>query len=103
MSSVTRHPQAPAGGRWLAALLVIAALGIGAAVLVQRRETEALRAEVALLQAGAREQARLEAEHRRLLAAQPPAAEVERLRNDRAALLRLQAEIEALKAKADRK
>lgn len=100
---MTRHSQSPAGGRWLAALLVIAALGIGAAGLVQRRETEALRAEVALLQGTARERARLEVEHRRLLAAQPPPAEVERLRHDRAALLRLQAEIDALKAKADRK
>jgi uncharacterized protein HemX len=103
MSSTTQHVRSPARGRWLAALLVIVALGLGAAGLVQRRETEALRAEVALLQAGARERARIEAEHRRLLAAQPPPAEIERLRNDRAALLRLQAEIEALKAKAERK
>lgn len=44
---------------------------------------------------------RLRAEHQRLIAEQPATAELERLRVDRASLMRLRAEIQELKVRAD--
>jgi hypothetical protein len=60
-----------------------------------------LRAEVALLREERSELAQVRAENLRLLAEQPPSAEIERLRADRAAILRLRGEIETLKAAAE--
>jgi predicted aminopeptidase len=84
-----------------AGLLLIVALVAGVTWWLQAQEAEALRAELALLRDERGEFLRLSAENRRLTADQPPPAEVERLRADRAAILRLRAEIETLKAAAE--
>jgi hypothetical protein len=81
--------------------LMAAAVVAGAAWWVQEAEAEALRAEVALLREERSELAQVRAENLRLLAEQPPSAEIERLRADRAAILRLRGEIETLKAAAE--
>lgn len=88
---------------WLSLALLATALVTGGALIVQRREAEALRVEIQLLCDAQRRLESEQAERRRLLAAQAPAAEVERLRADRAALVRLRAEIESLQADAERK
>ena len=85
-------------GVWL---LLIVAIGAGVTWWLQAQEAAALRAEVALLRDERSELARVRAENLRLTTEQPPAAEIERLRADRAATLRLRAEIEALKAAAE--
>lgn len=82
-------------GAWL---LLIVALVAGVTWWLQAQEAAALRAEVALLHEERSELARVSAENLRLTTEQPPAAEIERLRADRAAILRLRAEIERLKA-----
>jgi hypothetical protein len=89
--------------QWLS--LVVLALGIAtlARYLLQRQESAALRAEIALLEHENRQVAELRAEHERLLAAKISDAELERLRNDRAALNRLRAEIAKLEEDAERK
>ncbi len=87
--------------RWLSALLLALALVAGAALLLQRQIAAQLRDEIALLRDENRTLARLRAEHERLTAAQIPAAELERLRADRAAVVQLRAEIEQLKARTD--
>ena len=84
-----------------AGLLLIVALGAGVTWWLQAQEAAALRAEVALLRDERSELARVRAENLRLTTEQPPAAEIERLRADRAATLRLRTEIEALKAAAE--
>ena len=89
--------------RWLALGLLAATVAAGGALVVQRREAEALRVELMLLRDA---QVRLDAEQaerRRLVAVQAPDAEVARLRADRTALIRLRTEIEALQADAERK
>lgn len=73
----------------------------GAAWWAQAQEAAALRAEIALLHEERDELARVSAENLQLKAKQPPADEVERLWADRAAILRLRAEIETLKATAE--
>ena len=89
--------------KWLS--LAVFALGIAviARYLLQRQESAALRAEISLLQHENRQVAELRAEHERLLAAKIPDGELERLRNDRAALNRLRAEITKLEESAERK
>jgi hypothetical protein len=84
-----------------AVLLTTAALVAGVAWWVQVQEADALRAEVALLRDERSELARVRAENLRLAAEQPPSSEIERLRADRAAILRLRREIETLKAAAE--
>jgi hypothetical protein len=83
--------------RWLSALLLALALAAGAALWLQRQAAAQLRDEIALLREQNRELARLRAENRRLAAALPPAAELERLRADHAAVFRLRGEIEKTK------
>jgi hypothetical protein len=80
-------------------LLALFLLGGGALLLRQWRESMALRVERERAMLGAHELARLRDENRRLREKQISAAELERLRADHAALPRLRAEVEALKAK----
>lgn len=83
--------------RWLSALLLALALAAGAALWLQREAAAQMRGEIALLREENRELARLRAENQRLAAALPPAAEVDRLRADRAAVVSLRGEIERTK------
>jgi hypothetical protein len=77
----------------LIAVLVTAVAGIG----WRQRQTAALRDELAAVSRTAHELARLRTENVRLREKQIPAAELEALRADHAALPRLRAEIEALR------
>lgn len=81
--------------------MLTAALVAGVAWWAQAQEEAALRAEVASLRDERNELTRLSAENLRLTAEQPPTTEIERLRADRAAILRLRGEIETLKAAAE--
>ncbi len=66
----------------------------------QRLTTAELRANLELARAHTDDLGRLQVEHRRLKENEISAAELERLRGDRAALPRLRAEVEALKKAA---
>lgn len=90
------------GHRWFTLGLLVFAAVSGVGILLQRATSEALRAELAVVQDQQRQYARLRAEHARLLAQQPPPAELDRLRADHVALVRLRAEIEDLKSNAER-
>ena len=83
--------------RWLSALLLALAVVAGAALWLQRQEAADLREELARLHEENRELARLRGENLRLEAALPPAAKLEDLRADRAAVVRLRGEIEKTK------
>ena len=81
--------------RWLSIIgLVGVFAGVGGGLGLQRQETNVLRLEIALLRDEQRELARLQAENKRLTAAQPSAVELEALRADHAAVARLRGEIE---------
>ena len=84
--------------RWLSALLLALAVVAGAALWLQRQAAAQLRDEIALLSAESRQLAGLRAENSKLTGAQVSAAELERLRADRAAVVQLRGEIEKLKA-----
>jgi hypothetical protein len=80
-----------------AVLLVLgAALGVG--LISQRQQAALSRVEYDAMQFEMRELDRLRAENLRLRALQIPMADLEQLRADHAALPRLRAELEALKA-----
>ena len=64
---------------------------------LQREEAAALQVEVTLLRQQGHELAGLRAEHARLEAAAVPAAELARLRADRATVLQLRGELDALR------
>ncbi len=87
--------------RWLSVLLLAAALVAGAALVLQRQSAAQLRDEIALLRDENRQLAQLRAENAKLVAAQPPATELERLRGDRAAVGQLRAEIDRLKVQTE--
>jgi len=87
--------------RWagfVVALLAVAGVA-AAALLSQRQEAALLRAELELARLEAADQARLAAENDRLRAQQVSPAALERLRADHAAVVRLRAELEALRKK----
>lgn len=83
--------------RWLSFALLALAVAAFARYLLARQESAVLRAEIAFLQQDNQQVARLRSEHARLLAEKISEAELQRLRNDRAALTRLRGEISALK------
>jgi hypothetical protein len=85
--------------RW--SLLAVLGIVMSAVVLLQRETTANLRGEIALLREENGEIAKLKGEGERLAAAQPTSAELERLRADRAALVQLRSEIDAMKIRAD--
>jgi len=88
---------------WLSLGILTVAIVIGARYLLQRQEAAALRAEISALEQENGQLGELRAENSRLLAKKISDTELERLRNDRAALTRLRAEIEKLERTADRK
>ena len=88
---------------WISIALLGFAIASGAWYLLRRQESIALRAEMVSLQQENRRLADLRAEHERLLATKISDSELARLRNDRAALQRLRAEINQLNESADRK
>lgn len=83
--------------RSIPAFLLGTALLVGAGWALQWRSSVALREQVKLLQADEREAARLQAENQQLKANQPSAEELQRLRADHDALVRLQVEVAALR------
>lgn len=85
--------------RWI--LLLVFATTIAVALFLQHETSANLRGEIVLLREDVHELERLRGEQARLLAAQPPAAELTRLQTDRAALNRLRAEIERMKEHAE--
>jgi hypothetical protein len=85
--------------RWV--FVAILAVAITAVLFLQRATAANLRSELVLLREEHREMARLKAERDRLKAAQVPSAELERLRADRAALVQLRSEIDAMKTRTD--
>lgn len=88
-----------AASRWISAALVAVAVAMSIAAWLRHEEAVTLRAEVGLLREDKKELARQRAENRRLKAAQLPAAELAALQADHDAVVRLRAEIEALKAR----
>jgi Tfp pilus assembly protein PilO len=84
--------------RHIGFLVVLAVVIAGAAWLLtsQRQQATQLRVERDTLRFELSEQARLRAENERLRALQIPAADLEHMRADHAALPRLRAELEAL-------
>lgn len=88
--------------RWLSLAFFVAALVAGASLWIQHQATLAFRSEVDLLRDESRRLAQMRTEHQRLLNAQPSAAELERLRADHAALVRMRNEIEQMQARAEK-
>lgn len=84
--------------RWLTGIFGALAVLAGAAWWLQTQEAEVLRGEIAMLREERGEWMKLQEENRRLAAQATPADEVARLRADRAAIGRLRAEIETLRA-----
>jgi Tfp pilus assembly protein PilN len=83
---------------WQLLMLAFLAVGIGAGLALQRQANGELRDEIGLLREQNREVGRLQAEKARLTAARVSGEELENLRADHAAVLRLRAEIESLRA-----
>jgi hypothetical protein len=88
---------------WVSLAVLAFAIAMFARYLLQRQEADSLRIEIASLEHENRRLADLRTEHDRLLATKVSDSELERLRNDRAALGRLRAEINKLNESADRK
>lgn len=84
--------------RWVALAGLITAMTV--VLVAQRLERTALQAELAQVLEEQRSRTRLVEENRRLVAAQPPAEELARLRADQAAIARFRREIETLEAEA---
>ena len=87
--------------RWLTGIFGALAVLAGAAWWLQTQEAEVLRGEIAMLREERGEWMKLQEENRRLAAQAAPADDVERLRADRAAIGRLRAVIETLRAKTE--
>ena len=88
---------------WLSLGMLAVAIAVAARYFLQRQETAALRTEIAILKQENGQLAELRAENSRLVANKISDPELARLRNDRAALTRLRAEIDKLEETADRK
>src|SRR5690349_6438032 len=88
--------------RWISVGLVVAGVVAVVCYLIQRQESAMLHSEIAMLQQEQERGVRLRAEHDRLLAGKVSEEELQRLRNDRAALNRLRNEINASEANANR-
>lgn len=76
-------------------------LGLGMAW--QRLQRQPMQAEIEVLRDQQQEIGRLQAQRAKLIAAQVPEAEMQRLRNDRVAIARMRREVESLRAKAELK
>jgi hypothetical protein len=91
------------GSRIASVLFLLLALVAGAAWWLQREAAAALRAEIELLQADHQEIARLTSENARLAKALPASDELARLRADHAAVMRMRAELEKLRANVEQR
>lgn len=89
--------------RWVTLALLALAMAAFGRYFLERHESAALRAEIALLEHENRQVAELRAKHDRLLASKVADAELEQLRNDRAALSRLRAAVDKLEESAEGK
>src|SRR5688572_10597772 len=89
--------------RWISVGLVVVGVIALVRYLIERQESAALRSEIAILRQDRDHAARLRAEHERLVAGKVSDAELQRLRNDRAALNRLRNEINALETNAEQR
>lgn len=89
--------------RWISVGLVVVGVVAFVRYLIERQESAALRLEIAILQTEQEHAVRLRAEHKRLVAGKLSDAELQRLRNDRAALNRLRNEINALETNAEQR
>lgn len=87
---------------WIALGLLAASVAGFAGLLIEHQETKALRSQIEILQQENQRAGQLRAERDRLVAGKVSDAELQRLRGDRAALIRLRNEITALEANADR-
>ncbi len=89
--------------RWASILLLALAGAAGAGVAWQRQSAAVLEAELALLRDEKRELLRLRDDNQRLRKAELPAAVIEQQRADHAALVRLRAEIEAMRTRLEKR
>ena len=87
---------------WITLGLLVAAIAGFGRMVIERQETTALRSQIEILQQEVKRATQLRAERERLMAEKVSDAELQRLRADRAALVRLRNEISALEANADR-
>jgi hypothetical protein len=87
---------------WFTLASLIVAVALFARSFLHLQESETLRAEIGFLQQENRQLDELRAGNARLRASRIPDSELERLRNDRAALGRLRTEINRLEESADR-
>ena len=88
--------------QWIAVGLLVVAVVAFLRFLIERQESAVLRTEIAVLRQDEQRIAQLRAEHERLVAEKVSDAELQRLRADRAALVRLRNEINQLEGNADR-
>lgn len=89
--------------RWISTLLLALAVAAGVGVVWQRQAAAALQAELGWLRDENRELVRLRGENERLRTAGLPAAEMEQRRADHAAIVRLRAEIEAMRVRLEKR
>lgn len=89
--------------RWLSIALLALAVVSGLGLMLQRQTAAVLQQEISLLREENRRFVQLKADNDRLRQEQTPVADVERLRADRAALMSMRAEIEAMKTRADKR
>jgi hypothetical protein len=87
---------------WTAVGLLVVAVVAFVRFLIERQESAVLHTEVAVLRQDEQRVAQLRGEHERLIAGKVSDAELQRLRADRAALVRLRNEINQLEGNADR-
>ena len=87
--------------KWQHGVLATVTVVVAAGLALQQQAAIELRDEVELLRESTRDFARVRAENLRLAAARVAAAELETLRADRAAVVRLRGEIDALQKRGD--
>jgi hypothetical protein len=91
------------GIHWLSLAVLMLGIVAGARYFLAREEAVALRSEREFLAQESKRVSGLRAEHERLVASSIPEPELQRLRSDRAALVRLRAELSQLEQNAERK
>ena len=86
----------------LAGSLVLALIA-GGGYWLKREEAAAVRREIGLLEEELARLTQLESERTQLKSSLPATAEIERLRSDRAAVVRLRAEVEELRSRLEKR
>ena len=97
MNAPRSHVRPTKGSFVFLCLLSILVFGGGFILALQRQQSNALRAELALAHDGTTELKRLKLENERLRSQQIPPAQLDALRADHAAVARLRAELESLR------